>query len=230
MPHVEGKKDSANKDNRKAKANRNVTFEMPAAPRDEKYAVSEQAKKVMRRALGSAFPKARAGRRRNYDGPYDANVALEVLRFRAQGMTANDIAQQPGMPSQSTLALWRTDSPEFSDLYKLAFDDWLEAQVEGTVKLADGFLDLSPYYHTGLYNAVKARQWLASRRMSDRYGERVDTGEQVILQPQEIDVTTGSQGEAADQAARDYAQEQAELRSADAARQLPATTEEETKT
>jgi len=228
MPHVEGKKDAANVDNRKAKANRNTTYELPSVEIDEKYARSEEAKKVLSRALGAGsggFPRYRGGRKKKgetYEGPYDSNIALEVLRFRAQGLSALKIEKMPGMPSAMTLSRWRLDLPEFADLYREAFDDWLESQVEGTIELADGFKRIHPAFHTGLYNSVKARQWLASKRMSDRYGERVETGEQVILQPQEIEVTTGTQGPEAEEAAERYAQEQAELRGAQAAKRITA--------
>jgi hypothetical protein len=235
MPHAEGQKDKGNADNRKAKSNRNTTYELQAADYDAKYAAKEEEKSSILAGLGQKIPsRRRAGgnKRPRYNGPYDANIALEVLHFRAQGMNAFQISCKPGMPGQTTLYLWRQDNPAFDDLWRQAYDDWLEGQTEYTIQIADkawrqealqaekAGKSLHPYYHTGLYNAVKSRQWLASKRMASKYGEHVTSGEQVILQPTEVDVITGDQGPEAREAAERYRQEQAELRDADAAKQI----------
>lgn len=220
MPHIEGKKDQANADNRKAKVNRNITYDMPELPRDQEAEDKDFARKDLERRLAGVptrGPKWRnRGGVRHYNGPYDAQIALEVLHFRRQGLSTGHISRRMGMPSEDTISLWRLDNTEFDELYVSKYNEWLEDQIEISISLADkawkGKRPMHPSFHMGLYNAVKARQWLAGRRMAERYGDKVDPNQdQVILQPQELDVITGDQGPEAKAAADAYRLRQAEV-------------------
>lgn len=230
MPgNVEQVKAHQNPDNRKAKVNRNVTYALPELPHDTKADQAETNKKILDR-LSSVTPRA-AHRKRgqhHYSGPYDPTIAAAVLRLRRRGLNARRIAQFAGMPDEFTISTWKRDNIEFSELYAERYNEWIEDHAEDIIFLADKarrqtetrvingeevqIKVFNPFYTQALQLAIKARQWLASKRIAASYGDRLDpNAEQVILQPQEVDVTTGTQGPDADEAAERYAEEQRQL-------------------
>jgi hypothetical protein len=205
VPDAERVKHRESADNRKARANRNTTYALPALPAEDEVSKTLEVKRRLR-----AMETPERVNARTYYGPFDPDVAVKVIEYRRQGLSALAISRKPGMPRLNTIADWKRDSEEFAELYAEAYNEWLEAIVEQTVDLADSAYDgrrpLNPAAIVAIYNAIKTRQWLIGRRISDRYGDRVDSGqEQIILQPQEIATVTGSQGPQAERAAQEYA-------------------------
>jgi hypothetical protein len=207
MASADQVKTHVNSDNRKAKANRNNTYDLPPLPVEENPDMSRQKRAAIRMqrlaesGLAVGLKHARPNGRASYAGPYTLEIADQVLEYRRQGLSIAKIARLPGMPAVNTVLEWRNDYPDFDDLWIEAFNAWLESTVEETIDLADSCYDgrrgsINPFVSAAVYNAIKARQWLISKRIADRYGERLDVNaETIILQPQEIPVTTGLQAD-----------------------------------
>jgi hypothetical protein len=108
----------------------------------------------------------------------------EVCRRIADGATVREFAAQGGMPGKSTIFAELRRDPEFADAYAKARELQLESWEDELVAIAD---DVSrdvmkrpdggeAFDHEHIARSklrVNTRQWIMSKRLPRRYGDRV---------------------------------------------------------
>lgn len=129
--------------------------------------------------------------KRNKPGPkpdqlstYTPQMARKICEEIASGDSLRTICAKEGMPACSTVFLWLTKHPEFSEQYVRAREAQADAMAEDILEIADdGRNDWVKTQEGGeAYNGdhvqrsklrVDARKWLMSKMAPKKYGDKI---------------------------------------------------------
>lgn len=115
---------------------------------------------------------------------YTPERARRICDEIASGISLRTICAQEGMPACSTVFLWLTKHPEFSEQYARAREAQADTMAEDILEIADdGRNDWVKTQEGGdAYNGdhvqrsklrVDARKWLMSKMAPKKYGDKV---------------------------------------------------------
>jgi hypothetical protein len=127
-----------------------------------------------------APPKPKIGRPTDYSDELAAHICTRI----ANGEALRQICMEEGMPVHSTVYLWLTKNPTFSDMYTRAREDQADTLADEIQAIADqmpmettdkdGNTRFDPSYINWMRLRVDARKWTASKLKPRKYGDRVE--------------------------------------------------------
>jgi hypothetical protein len=110
-------------------------------------------------------------RRRGRPTKYSRKLAMKICRRIATSKDAlTEILETAGMPSYSTVMLWKQIYPDFSDMYARAREDQADFIADETLQIADS---ATPDDVNVARLRVDARKWKAAKMRPKVYGEKV---------------------------------------------------------
>ena len=110
---------------------------------------------------------------------YSPELAARICDGVAAGKSLVKICSAAGMPCPSSVYLWLTKHPAFSEAYARAKEDAADVLAEQILDIADIELeaDAMGKVDAGLVNQLRlridARKWIASKLKPRKYGERI---------------------------------------------------------
>ena len=138
----------------------------------------------------AAAPNSTARKSRGPPIKYSDSVAAVICARMAEGETLKSICQDSHMPNRSTVYLWTSKNPQFSDMYARARESLHEHWADEILTIAD---DGTTDYVTKVgrngheYEAVDqehiqrsrlrvdSRRWLLSKLKPGVYGDRIES-------------------------------------------------------
>lgn len=115
---------------------------------------------------------------------YDEALAADLCTRIANGEALRQICQEEGMPVQSTVYLWLSRFPEFSDMYTKAREDQADTLADEIHAIADqmpmekidkeGNTSFDSAYINWMRLRIDARKWTASKLKPRKYGDRME--------------------------------------------------------
>jgi len=101
---------------------------------------------------------------------YSYDIAATICDRLAKGETINAICSRgdPTLPTAGSFMAWVDTYPEIKSLYEQAKILFVDAIVDQTLTIADTAID-----SVRARNQIAARQWIASKLHSKKYGDRV---------------------------------------------------------
>jgi hypothetical protein len=141
-------------------------------------------------SISAAQKPAKAPKKTSYGRPtkFDTDIASQICVRLANGEALRQICLAEGMPAQSTVYLWLTRHPEFSEMYARAREEQADTLADEIQAIADETPDLNPIYgkngelirielHSAYIqwqkNRIDARKWVAAKLKPRKYGDRV---------------------------------------------------------
>lgn len=104
---------------------------------------------------------------------YSKQTADKICELIAQGMGLRAICDKSGMPTTSTVCLWLSKHPEFSEQYARAREEQADGFADEIIDIADS---VAP--ETGEVAKAKlqidARKWKAAKLAPKKYGDKVE--------------------------------------------------------
>jgi len=101
---------------------------------------------------------------------YSEELTAKICERIAQGESLHKICAEDGMPAMSSIFLWLTKHPEFSERYAHAREAQAEAHADRIVEIADD-TEIDPNHKRIM---VDARKWIASKLKPKRYGDKAE--------------------------------------------------------
>jgi hypothetical protein len=102
---------------------------------------------------------------------FNEQIASDILRLRAMGWSVKRIEALDTMPHRQTIWEWRRDYPAFGAAFEQMFLDYLDAEAEESIPIAD-----NPSTSGGNVKRdklrVETRLTVAGRRHPTRWGEQ----------------------------------------------------------
>lgn len=127
---------------------------------------------------------------------YSPEVAARICEEMITGRSLRSICADSDMPSISSVYLWMSKHPEFSQQYARAQVDRATAMAEEILEISDDSADDVLIQDDRAYpNSVSVardklkvdtRKWLLSRMDPKRYGDKVETVHSGSLEVQQI--------------------------------------------
>lgn len=111
-----------------------------------------------------------AGRPSDYSTEKAADICARMLNRHADGRlySLRDICRDPDMPCESTVYLWLSKYPEFSDMYTRAREDRAHMAADEILSIADEEEDPAK-----ARVRIDARKWYAGKLSAKHYGDKV---------------------------------------------------------
>jgi hypothetical protein len=116
---------------------------------------------------------------------YTLELAAVICERIADGKSLKSICLSEEMPSKSSVYLWLTAHPEFSDMYARAREDQADTLADEIVDIADdgkrdyitadGVKILDHDHISRARLRVDARKWIAAKLKPKKYGDKVET-------------------------------------------------------
>lgn len=114
---------------------------------------------------------------------YTPEIAARICDRLIEGLSVREVCKADDMPAPSTVFLWLTKHPEFSEQYARALEARTDAMADDLLVIADdGTNDWVKNQDGGeSYNGdhvqrsklrVDARKWLMSKMAPKKYGDR----------------------------------------------------------
>ena len=114
---------------------------------------------------------------------YDTDIASEICVRLSNGEPLRQICMEDDMPAQSTVYLWLTRHPDFSEMYARARDEQADTLADQIIAIADempmettdkdGNTKFDSAYIQWQRSRVDARKWVAAKLKPRKYGDRV---------------------------------------------------------
>jgi hypothetical protein len=101
---------------------------------------------------------------------YSPELTAKICEKLALGDSLRKICEEEDMPAMSSVFLWLTKYPEFSEQYTRAREAQAEAHADRIVEIADN-ISITPDHKRIM---VDARKWVASKLKPKRYGDKID--------------------------------------------------------
>lgn len=101
---------------------------------------------------------------------YTPEKAAEICVSIGEGRSLKGICVSEDMPAQSTVYLWLTRHPEFSEMYAHAREEQAETLADEIVGIADA---AGPDDVNAARLRVDARKWVAAKLKPRKYGEKI---------------------------------------------------------
>lgn len=129
---------------------------------------------------------------------YNAEIAAEITSRMSEGETLKAICEDDRMPHASSIYLWLSKHPEFSELYTRAQSDRANRLADEILEIADDgrndWMERNGEDNVGwIANGealqrsrlrVDTRKWLASKMLPKQYGDKIqgaaDDGSHVV--------------------------------------------------
>lgn len=139
-------------------------------------------KQPKKRVKKPAPPKRPPGRPTDYS----PKLAARICERMATGMSVRSICLADDMPALSSVYLWLTKYPEFSEQYAKAKADSAERMAEEILEIADrtdrdfefnpetGAITVNGEHIQRARLMVDTRKWLLSKLLPKKYGDKVD--------------------------------------------------------
>ena len=131
---------------------------------------------------------------------YDESIASEICVRLANGEALRQICMEDKMPAQSTVYLWLTRFPVFSEMYARAREDQADTLADEIQAIADempmettdkdGNTRFDSAYINWMRLRVDARKWVAAKLKPRKYGDKV----QVAGDPEGVPIKTEDTG------------------------------------
>lgn len=110
---------------------------------------------------------------------YTPELAAEICAHIADGKSMRTICRQDHMPALSSIFLWISTNPEFSEQYAKARDMQADAMAEDMLDIADTPPKMG---ERGIDSAdvadkrlrIDTRKWIASKLKPKKYGDKVE--------------------------------------------------------
>ena len=100
---------------------------------------------------------------------FNVDVAERILLGVADGESLTNLAKQEGLPSRSTVWLWRRDCPPFDAAYRVAQEMAGDSIVDDMITLERAVLD-GTIHNRAARVVLESHRWRASK-MNARYGD-----------------------------------------------------------
>jgi hypothetical protein len=123
---------------------------------------------------------------------YDTNIASEICVRISNGESLRQICMADDMPAQSTVYLWLTLHPAFSEMYARAREEQADTLADEIIAIADeqpeiiAVVDkktgaLIEHKLDGAFlqwqkNRIDARKWTAMKLKPKKYGDKIALG------------------------------------------------------
>jgi hypothetical protein len=114
---------------------------------------------------------------------YDDNLASEICVRLSNGEPLRQICMDDTMPAQSTVYLWLTRHPLFSEMYTRAREDQADTLADEIQAIADempmettdkdGNTRFDSAYINWMRLRIDSRKWVAAKLKPRKYGDRV---------------------------------------------------------
>jgi len=131
---------------------------------------------------------------------YNVNIASDICVRLSNGEPLRQICMEDGMPAQSTVYLWLTRHPDFSEMYVRAREDQADTLADEIQAIADempmetsdkdGNTRFDSAYVNWMRLRVDARKWVAAKLKPRKYGDKV----QVAGDPEGVPIKTEDTG------------------------------------
>lgn len=105
---------------------------------------------------------------------YTPELAATICQSLVDGMSLRSVCRDEAMPSISSVMLWLTRHPEFSEQYAKATDERAVGMFEDMFEIAD-FVDKDPAAVSKAKLQVDVRKWALSRMNPKKYGDKLTT-------------------------------------------------------
>ena len=115
---------------------------------------------------------------------YSDQIAAQICTRIANGEALRQICMEEGMPVQSTVYLWLTKNPTFSEMYARAREDQADTLADEIQAIADempmeitdekGVSRFDSAYINWMRLRVDSRKWVAAKLKPRKYGDRVE--------------------------------------------------------
>ena len=99
---------------------------------------------------------------------YTETLAAEILGQISEGRSLRSICMSDDMPACSTVFLWLTKHPDFSEKYAKAREEQADAIADECIDIAEHEPDVAR-----ARLKIDTRKWFASKMKPRKYGERV---------------------------------------------------------
>lgn len=103
---------------------------------------------------------------------YTPELAADICARLASGESLRAICMSEGMPSASSVFLWLTQHPSFSDNYAKAQKERASAMFEEMLAIGDD-VDPEPSEVSKAKLRVDTRKWALARMDPKKYGDKV---------------------------------------------------------
>ena len=114
---------------------------------------------------------------------YDETIASEICVRLSNGEPLRQICMDDTMPAQSTVYLWLTRHPVFSEMYARAREDQADTLADEIQAIADempmettdkdGNTRFDSAYINWMRLRIDSRKWVAAKLKPRKYGDRV---------------------------------------------------------
>lgn len=123
---------------------------------------------------------------------YNEKVAAKIVQRMCDGESLKSICRDDNMPHMSTVLLWKSKHPEFSDQYESAMRARAQHLFDELLEIADNsandtFVDDNGSERTNTEVVARSRlkvdtrKWALSKMMPKLYGDKV---EQIVSNPE----------------------------------------------
>jgi len=111
---------------------------------------------------------------------YSPELAATICALLVEGNSLKSICRRPDMPDITSIYLWMSKYPEFSNQYARAREDQADTFADEILHIADEPAAIIPA--TGAVDSgsvaekrlrIDARKWLASKQLPKKYGDKV---------------------------------------------------------
>lgn len=110
---------------------------------------------------------------------YTPELAAEICAHIADGKSMRSICRDEHMPALSSVFLWISNNPEFSEQYARARDMQADAMAEDMLDIADTPPQMG---ERGIDSAdvadkrlrIDTRKWIASKLKPKKYGDKLE--------------------------------------------------------
>jgi hypothetical protein len=100
---------------------------------------------------------------------YTEELAADICEKIALGNSVRAICREDDMPAISTVFLWLSKYPEFSEQYARAKEESAEFHADGMIEIADN-ASLEEVQKARLQ--IDTRKWVASKLKPKKYGDK----------------------------------------------------------
>lgn len=105
---------------------------------------------------------------------YTPELAATICQSLVDGMSLRSVCRDEAMPSISSVMLWLTKHPEFSEQYEKATHERATGMFEDMFEIAD-FVDKDPAAVSKAKLQVDVRKWALARMNPKKYGDKLTT-------------------------------------------------------
>ena len=112
---------------------------------------------------------------------YSKETADKICDQIARGMSLRAICLSDDMPATSTVCLWLSKDPEFSEQYARAREEQADTFVGQIIDIADNVPPDSAEVAKAKLQ-IDTRKWIAAKLAPKKYGDRLELGGDMHVQ------------------------------------------------